>query len=155
MGAAERAARVAEDRVEAVGCEPARPVADRRAAVVPDFAADRAVERAVEVAVLAVDFAVDFPVDFTVDLSAERACDAGCDVVAVLRRPDGAVLAAESLAGAEATDEPVAGGHGGLVSLCSRCTMSTASDLLLAVMPDSTCERQAGLRSDSFRSVLR
>lgn len=46
-------------------------------------------------------------------------------------------------------------GQRGVVSWCSRCTMRNASDLLLAVMPDSTWERHAGFRSDIFRPVLR
>jgi hypothetical protein len=45
--------------------------------------------------------------------------------------------------------------HSGSVSWCSRSTMRYASDLLLAVMPLSTCERHAELRSAIFRSVLR
>lgn len=46
------------------------------------------------------------------------------------------------------------GGHTGARWCCSRSTIRYASDLLCAVIPDSTCERHAGLRSASFRSVL-
>lgn len=61
----------------------------------------------------------------------------------------------DSVSVADAEVDGVAVGHGGVVSLCNRCTIRYASDLLLAVMPDSTCERHAGLRSAIFSPVLR
>ena len=101
---------------------------------------DLACRRDLEADACGDDFAVVLGADFDVDFVADRDVpDASDDSVSV----------------ADADDDGVAVGHGGVVSLCSRCTMRYASDLLLAVMPDSTCERHAGLRSDIFRPVLR
>ena len=45
-------------------------------------------------------------------------------------------------------------GHSGLKCLRSRVTIRRAPCWLLAVMPDSTCERYVGLRSASLMSVF-